>query len=104
MKRTTLKEVQDRLREAEDLTWGPFTKLRDTAVAEKSRIVRWSAAAAERLATIVTSRSTRLTGESTNADNATVRWDRITLTLQQDYDELDALRNTARSRSRPPRG
>jgi hypothetical protein len=102
MKRTSLEEVRERLREAEDLTWGPFTKLRDTVAAEESRIVRCSVAAAERLAKIVASRSTRLTGELANAGDANVRWDRIALALQQDYDELDALRDAARSRSRPP--
>ena len=51
MKKTNLEEVQERLREAADLTWGLFTKLRDSVAAEESRIIRCAAEAAERLTT-----------------------------------------------------
>lgn len=93
MKQSELEKVEERLREAEEVTWGPFSKLRDALIAEEKTIVHNAAEAADKLGMIISSRSGRFTGEPPY-----VGWEGIVQALQQDYDELDALRAAAKEK------
>jgi hypothetical protein len=62
MKQTVLEKVEERLREAEEVTWGPFSKLRDALIVEEKTIVHNAAEAAGQLGMIISSRSSHFTG------------------------------------------
>jgi hypothetical protein len=62
MKQTELDKVEERLREADEVTWGPFSKLRDALIVEEKTIVHNAAEAADQLGMIISSRSGRFTG------------------------------------------
>src|SRR5262249_26276120 len=93
MGKTGLEEVEERLQDAEDVTWGPFSKLRDALKVEEKTIVHNAAEAADKLGTIISSRSGHFTGEPPYAG-----WEGLLRALKEDYDELDALRAAAKKK------